>query len=515
MFDFVVVGAGSAGCVLANRLSAGGRTVCLVEAGGAHHRSFKVRAPGMYYTLWKSPLDWGLSTVPQANSDDRKHYWPRGRLLGGTSCLNTLLYIRGHRANYDAWGPGWTYRDVLPLFRKSEDNERGESEYHGAGGSLPVVDHPVPAFGTAFVEATAARCKVAVNNDFNGADQEGAGPYQWNVRRGMRASTATAFLDPVRDRANLTVLTDALALALVVDGDRVTGVRIRTGAGEQTIEGRETIVSAGAIGSPHLLLLSGIGSADELRAAGVEPRHELPLVGKHLEDHLLASLVHRSAKTRKLSIPGLLGWAMRHRLTGGGGPLGLPAVPVGAFVRSRPEEPLPDIQFHASPYGIHVPTDAGVKPRFGRYVSLLPGLIYPRSRGEVRLASKDPSVPPAIDPQYFADPADLELLVTAIKLAREIAATAPLAGMLDEEVFPGPDVKTDDQLRANIRATCNTIFHPVGTCGIGRVVDADLRVRGLRGLRVADASVMPHIIGGNTNAPTIMIAEKAAELALA
>jgi choline dehydrogenase-like flavoprotein len=515
MFDFVVVGAGSAGCVLANRLSADGkRKVALLEAGGPHHKTFNVRAPGMYYGLWKTRLDWAFSTDAQAHCDGRRHFWPRGKVLGGTSCLNAIVYIRGHRSNYDAWGAGWSYREVLPLFRRSEDNARGESEYHGAGGPLSVSDHEAPPVAQAFVDATAARCKVAVNADFNGAEQEGAGYYQLTARRGLRVSTAVAFLDPVRTRENLTVITGALATSLVVDGDRVTGVRIRTAKGEQTIEGTEIILAGGAIGSPHLLLLSGIGPADELREAGVESRHDLPLVGKHLEDHLLAAVVHRSPTSRKLSVPNLLWWIAQHRMSGGSGPLGLPPVPVGAFVRSRPEEAVPDIQFHFAAAGLNLPTDAGVKVKFGRYASILPGLIYPRSHGEVRLRSADPTAAPAIDPQYFRDPADLEHLVTGIKLSREIAATAPLSSTLGEEELPGPGVKTDDDLRAFVRATCNTIFHPVGTCGIGRVVDHDLRVKGLRGLRIADASVMPKIIGGNTNAPTIMIAEKAADLAL-
>ena len=503
MFDFVVVGAGSAGCVLAARLSEAGRRVCLIEAGGPQHRTFNVRAPGMYYMLWKTPLDWAFSTEPQLHCDGRRHFWPRGKVLGGTSCLNANVYIRGNRANYDAWGDGWRYADVLPLFKRSEDNGRGASEYHGAGGPLAVDDNVVPPIGQAFVEATAAHCKVAVNPDFNGAEQEGAGPYQLTVRKGHRASTATAFLDPARKRANLEVITKAVVSELVVDGDRVTGVRLESG---QVIEGREVIVAAGAIGSPQLLLRSGIGPGDELREAGVDPRHELPLVGKHLQDHLLAAVVYESPSTRNLSIPSMLWWTLQHRM-GGKGVLGQAPVPVGAFVKSRAQEPIPDVQFHFSPFGVNLPTDAGFKPKFGRFTSLLPGLIYPRSHGEVTLRG--------IDPKYFADAADLDHLVAGVKLAREIAATGPLAGMLGPEVFPGPAVQSDDDLRANIRATCNTIFHPAGTCGIGRVVDPDLRVRGLRGVRIADASVMPEIIGGNTNAPTIMIAEKCAELALA
>ncbi|HEY5927818.1 MAG TPA: GMC family oxidoreductase N-terminal domain-containing protein [Kofleriaceae bacterium] len=527
MFDFVIVGAGSAGCVLANRLSADpARKVALIEAGGPHHRTFNVRAPGGWPELWRTKLDWGFSTEPQPHSDQRRHYWPRGKLLGGTSCLNAMVYIRGHRDNYDAWrdlgNPGWGYSDVLPLFKRSEDNARGASEFHGAGGPLHVDDHPVVPVCQAFVEAVAARCNVPVTDDFNGADQLGAGIYQHTARKGLRASTATCFLDPVRGRDNLTVLTDAHATSLVIDGDRVTGVRVRVRGSEEVIEAREVIVAAGAIGSPHLLLLSGIGPTTELRDAGVESRHELGGVGKHLEDHLLSPMMYEVSATNALSFARskLVWWLMQH-LVARKGPLALPAPPVGAFVKSTPSAPRPDIQFHLTPYPWPFQPNSD-EPRaraYGRCASLGPGLIYPRSHGEVRLRSADPMAAPIIDPQYFSAPADLELLVAGVKLTREIAATSPMKEMLGAEVFPGPQVQSDDDVRAYVRATCNTIFHPTGTCKMGvdalAVVDHELRVHGLRGLRVADASIMPRIIGGNTNAPTIMIAEKCAELALA
>jgi choline dehydrogenase len=525
-WDFVIVGAGSAGCVLANRLSADGkRKVCLLEAGGPHHRTFKVRTPAAWPQLWRTPLDWNLSTEPQAHSDNRKHYWPRGKLLGGTSCLNAMIYIRGHRDNYDEWralgNPGWGYSDVLPYFKKSEDNARGASEYHGAGGPLHVSDHPRPAkFCTALAESIAAACHTKVTDDFNGADPEGAGIYQHTVRRGQRWSTAVAFLDPARTRSNLTVITDAHALSLVRNGDRVTGVRCMIGGSEQTISGTEIIVCGGAIGSPQLLLHSGIGPAGELRAVGVDPTHELPGVGKHLEDHLLVFMIYEATAAGALAMTKnkMAWWALRY-LMGAGGPLAAAPTEAGGFVKSRPDAPRPDIQFHAAPWGFQIPnTDVRRRDPLGRFCGIAPGLIYPKSSGEIRLRSNNPMDAPAIDPRYFSDPADLEHLVAGVKLSREIMASGPVKDLLGAETFPGPGVKTDDDIRALVRGSANTIFHPTGTCKMGTdamaVVDPELRVRGLQGLRVADASIMPRIIGGNTNAPTIMIAEKCADLCL-
>ncbi|HEU0034112.1 MAG TPA: GMC family oxidoreductase N-terminal domain-containing protein [Kofleriaceae bacterium] len=526
MFDYAIIGAGSAGCVLANRLSKDpALRVALVEAGPAgKHRSFGVRAPGLYQTLWWGALDWHLTTEPQPHVDDRRLYWPRGKLVGGTSCLNAMVYIRGHHDNYDAWrdlgNPGWGWSDVLPYFKRSEDSARGASEYHGAGGELPVGDcHEPSDVARAFVAATAARCGVRVTDDFNGADQEGAGIYQHTVKRGMRGDTASAFLDPIRGRANLTIISDALAVGLVVANERVTGVRLRVRGSEQTIEAREVVLAGGAIGSPQLLMLSGIGPADELRAAGIAPIHELAGVGKHLQDHLLVPVMYETRGGPALSRLGLVSSIARH-LARKVGPLATSPVEAGAFVRSRPDQPRPDIQFHFTPYGLTPPnTDVKRALPWGRLAMLLPGLIYPKSHGEIRLASSDPAAPPAIDPKYLSDPADLEHLVDGVLLAREVANTAPLAELLGPERLPGPDVTTRDGVRAAVRRSVNTIFHPVGTCKMGSdamaVVDAELRVRGLAGLRIADASIMPDIIGGNTNAPVIMIAEKAADLMLA
>jgi choline dehydrogenase len=524
MYDYVIVGAGSAGCVLASRLSENPSCrVLLVEAGGPKHQSLKVRAPGLYSLLWRTELDWEFYTTPQEHVDGRRMYWPRGKLLGGTSCLNAVVYIRGHRDNYDAWqnqgNAGWGYSDVLPYFKRSEDNARGSSEFHGAGGALRVSDQRPSPVSEAFVEAIAKHCGIPVTGDFNGKEQEGAGLYQVTANSGRRASTASAFLDPVRWRKNLEVLTGALATKIVVDRGRARGVTCLVGGRERTVSAsEEVILCGGAIGSPHLLLLSGIGPGDELRAAGVASVHDLPGVGKNLQDHLLFPVVFAAASptVRPVSIPRMAAWALQYAATGGG-PLGNGPVEAGAFSRSNPNAPRPDVQYLFVPYGVGLPnSDEKRPPPVGRQVSVVPCLIYPRSRGEIRLQGNDPTRPPAIDPKYFAEPADLDHLVHGVRQSRAIAATEPLARFGLREKYPGPECTSDEVIAAKVRTTVNTIFHPVGTCKMGNdpmsVVDPQLRVHGIEGLRVVDASIMPDIIGGNTNAPTIMIAEKAADL---
>ncbi|MEP6860047.1 MAG: GMC family oxidoreductase N-terminal domain-containing protein [Deltaproteobacteria bacterium] len=523
MFDVAIVGAGSAGCVLAHRLSAeSSRKVALIEAGPPKHGSLLVRAPLLYQKLWYGKLCWGYRTVPQAHADQREMYWPRGKVIGGSNSFNAMVYIRGHRDNYDEWrdlgNPGWGYADVLPYFKRSEDNERGASDFHGAGGPMPIRDtfDPLPV-SRAFVEAAAARCGVPITTDFNGDAQEGAGFPQVTIFGGVRVSSATHYLDPIRARDNLTVIPNALACSLVLDGDRCTGVKLRVGKTEQVIEAREVIVCGGAIGSPHLLMLSGIGAGAELQAAGVEPRHELRGVGKHLEDHLLVYPQWRTKRgaNKALSRLGIVGSLFQHVFAKRGN-LTRGPVEALAFVKHSADSPRPDNQFHFAAWGLTGPnSDVKRTDPFGRFCAIMPGLIYPRSQGQITLRDGDPASPPLIDPAYFSDPRDLDHMLAGVKLAREIAATEPLASLLEDEVFPGPTTTSDDDLRAWIRSSANTIFHPTGTCKMGTdpaaVVDPELRVHGLRNLRVADASVMPRIIGGNTNAPTIMIAERCAD----
>ncbi len=498
----------------------------MLEAGGPDHRSLRVRTPGLVGTLWRSRYDWTYFTSPQSGLLRRKMHWPRGKVLGGSSSINYMIYMRGHRDNFDHWrslgNEGWGYEDVLPLFKRSENNVRGASAFHGADGPVDVTDVDANPMSDRLVEAAKDALLVPGNADFNGAEQEGAGRFQATIRGGERCSASVAFLRPARSRPNLTVETGALVGGVTIENGRAVAVRYRRGGKAQEVRAaREIILSSGAIGSPQLLLLSGIGPADELRALGIPVAVDLPGVGKNLQDHIMVpvSIEDKARVTGNISPLNLLRWLAQHRLTKAG-PMASNAAEAGAFVRSAASVSRPDIQFHFLPVAsAQVNYDEGMFMPKGHAFVMIPTVLYPESRGEIRLASADPAQAPIIDPRYFSEEADLRVLVLGVRLAQRMMRSKHLADCCGKALSPLADAEDEATLREEVRRRCNTLFHPVGTCKMGNgpeaVVDASLRVRGVEGLRVVDASIMPTIVGGNTNAPTIMIGEKAAELILA
>ena len=524
MFDYIVVGAGSAGCVLAARLSEDPSvSVCLVEAGHAD-RSVLIHCPAGLALMAKQPqLNWGFDTLPQPGLNGRRGYQPRGKVVGGSSSINAMIYIRGQHADYDHWAaqgnPGWAWDDVRPYFLKAEHNERGADDWHGTGGPLNVADLRSPnRLSSLFVQA-AQQAGLPRTDDFNGPSQEGVGMYQVTQKNGERCSAAKAYLTPNLNRPNLQVLTGAQVTRVLFDGRRATGVEVQQGGARRELQARrEVLLSAGALQSPHLLLLSGVGAGADLQAAGVKLVHDLPGVGRHLHDHLDSIIVvdaPRMAESFGISFGGVL------RAIGGifewrshrSGMLTTNFAEAGGFVRSHADEPAPDIQLH---FVIGKLVDHGRKTVFGHGISCHLCVLRPKSRGRVSLATKDPLAPPAIDPAFLSDPDDIQRMVRGVKLMRRVLQQPALAAFAGRELPASAGAQTDAQIEQFIRNHADTIYHPVGTCRMGPgpddVVDERLRVRGLQGLRVVDASIMPRIVSGNTNAPTIMIAEKAADM---
>ncbi|WP_374673926.1 GMC family oxidoreductase [Ideonella sp.] len=523
-FDYLVIGAGSAGSVLASRLSEDPQCrVGLVEAGPAD-RSVLIHCPAGLALLAKNgQANWGFETVPQPGLGGRRGYQPRGKVLGGSSSVNAMIYVRGQREDYDAWAaegnPGWGFDDLLPYFLRAEDNARGASAWHGTGGPLHVMDlcDPNP-HSAAFVEA-GRQAGFPVNADFNGATQEGVGMYQVTHRRGERCSAAKAYLAPAVSRPNLTVITGAQALRVVLDGRRAVGVEVQRGGRRELLRARaEVLLSAGALQSPQLLMLSGIGPADELQRHGIAIAHALPGVGRNLHDHVDVVQVVDAPRITDLfglSLPGA--WAVwrgigrwrRERR----GLLTTNFAEAGGFLRTDPGEATPDIQLH---FVIGKLVDHGRKTVFGHGYSCHVCLLRPRSRGTLTLASADPLAAPRIDPNFLGDDEDTARLVRGFKLMRRILQQPALAALGGRELATSAGAQTDAQIEAFVRSHADTIYHPVGTCRMGAddqaVVDARLRVRGLEGLRVVDASVMPRVVSGNTNAPVIAMAEKAVDL---
>jgi len=523
-YDYIIVGAGSAGCVLANRLSADpGISVLLLEAGPSDWHPFLHMPAGIAKLVGKKGVNWDYQTAAEPQLGGRSLWWPRGKVLGGSSSINAMCYIRGHARDYDEWAglgaEGWDWATVLPYFLRSEANTRGAGPWHGGDGPLGVDDlrytNPLSA---AFIEA-AGQAGMPGNPDFNGPEQTGFGWYQVTQRNGARCSSAAAYLAPVRKRANLHVATGALAGKVILEGTRATGVAYtHRGRAIQARARREVLLSAGAINSPQLLMLSGIGPAAQLADHGIDVRVDLPGVGENLQDHL--DVCTLQCATQRITYDTLFDpWVAARYYLQRQGPGTSNIAEAGGFAHSRlaPDE-RPDLQFHFVPAQLD---DHGRNRLPGSGYTVHVCGLRPRSRGRLRLASADPQAKAVLEAGYLSDPEryDLAVLLEGLKLSRRILAQPAFAPFRGEELLPGAGVSSDEDLVAYIRRKAETIYHPVGTCRMGHddtaVVDPQLRVRGVENLRVVDASVMPKLIGGNTNAPTIMIAERASDLVLA
>ncbi|MCZ8293287.1 MAG: choline dehydrogenase [Hylemonella sp.] len=524
MYDYIIIGGGSAGCVLAARLSEDpGVQVALLEAGPPDD-SVLIHCPAGLALLAKSgQANWGLQTVPQAGLNGRRGYQPRGKVLGGSSSVNAMIYTRGHPRDYDDWAaqgnPGWAWSDVLPYFKRAEHNERGADDFHGSGGPLNVMDLRSPnRHSPDFVQA-GVEAGFVHNPDFNGAEQEGVGLYQVTHKNGERYSAAKAYLTPHRARPNLHVLTGAHATRILLEGKRAVGVEfVQNGIKRELRAQREVLLSAGALLSPQLLMLSGIGPADQLREHGITLRHELPGVGRNLQDHVDVVLVYDAPQLTELfglsvkgalkMVRGIFEWRRQRS-----GMLTTNFAEAGGFIRSQASEVIPDLQLH---FVVGKLVNHGRTTTTGHGYSCHVCLLRPKSRGSVRLASADPLAAPLIDPAFLAERDDMDRLIRGFKLMRSILSQPALARFGARELPASAAARSDAQIEDFIRNHADTIYHPVGSCRMGPgtmdVVDAQLRVHGLQGLRVVDASVMPGLVGGNTNAPVIMMAEKAAAL---
>jgi choline dehydrogenase-like flavoprotein len=529
--EYVVVGAGSAGCIVARRLAERGARVVLLEAGG-HDRSRFLRIPGMISIVHTIPqvkkkFDWGFYTVPQKHALGRRIPTVRGKVIGGSSSINGLLFVRGHRANYDAWAAdgctGWSYADVLPSFKRLEDWEGGASAHRGVGGPVAVTRQKglTPA-SEAWLEALTESLGVPFNEDYNAAEQEGATIFQMSAKGGVRYSASTAYLGGAGKGAGVAVETGATVSRVVIERGRAVGVELLGARGERRVvrASREVILCAGVFGSPQLLMLSGIGPAAHLRELGLDVVSDLP-VGKNLHDHLFVPMTFLAPSAIHRGTPFHFLGGMIKEATRGDSWFGRTVFEGAGFVRSKRANGHPDLQIHTLPWSYPTPNqDKPVRPKVDTRpaITVMPTLIYPKSRGEMRLASADPTEAPLIDPSYLAEPDDARFLLDGMKLIREVMASRRLADVVTGELLPGPEFADDAALARELPNRIHTVYHPVGTCRMGAagdaraVVDPTLKVKGVDGLRVADASIMPSITGGNTNAPAMMIGEHAAAL---
>ncbi|WP_424988096.1 GMC family oxidoreductase [Microbulbifer sp. S227A] len=523
--DYVIVGAGSAGCVLANRLSRdSSKKVVLLEAGGRDINPWLHVPVGFFKTIDRPAYDWQYKTEPVPGLNGRSVDWPRGKGLGGSSAINGLLYVRGQAEDYDRWrqmgNTGWGWDDVLPYFRQSENNERGADEFHGDAGPLSVsnmrVERPIT---NAWLDA-AQQAGYPYNPDSNGAEQEGVGVFQFTARKGRRCSAAVAYLNPVKHRGNLRIITHARVARIHFEGGRARGVAYTDRAGNTHVvrAGREAILSGGAVNSPQLLMLSGIGEASQLQENGIETVRDLPGVGKNMQDHLQARLVFKTnIPTLNDEVRTLFGQALigLQYVINRSGPMTIAASLACGFMRTRPDVATPDIQFHVQPM-----TAQDMKKGADRFSAFSSSVcqLRPESRGEIRITSADPNAYPEIHPNYLATETDCQTMVNGVRIAHRIAQQPALASRITEMFKPDASVAMDDDaaILEWVRGNASSIFHPAGTCKMGQdnmaVVDDRLRVHGVPGLRVVDCSIMPEIVSGNTNAPTMMIAEKAADM---
>jgi choline dehydrogenase len=521
--DFVVIGAGSAGCAVAARLSEDPATrVVLIEAGGEDRNRWIHIPLGFGKTFADPSVNWCYETEPDPGADNRRVYWPRGKVLGGSSSINGMVYIRGQAEDFDHWrqlgNTGWSFDDVLPYFKRAEHQVRGADGFHGSGGPLCVSDVEPHPIAEAFIDAALA-LGFARNDDFNGAAQDGVGYHQTTTRNGRRCSTAVGYLRPALRRPNLRVITEALTEKILLEGGRATGVIFLRGGQFHTVRAaREVILCGGAINSPQLLMLSGIGPQDHLTQIGISVQQHLPGVGQSLQDHYSAPIKLKCSQPvtvndvmlsqiKKLGVG--IQYYVRRR-----GPLAMISSPAALFARTRPELATPDVKISISPFSADRPQD-GLHKWSG--FTMIAYQLRPESRGEIKLKTADPAAPPAVYPNYLSDRIDQQTIVEGLNLCRRLLAHPSLQHYVAGEFLPGREVQSDEQLLDHARRRGGTVYHPTSTCKMGgdamAVVDAELRVRGIAGLRVADASVMPTLVSGNTNAATIMIGEKCADLA--
>lgn len=532
-YDFIIVGAGSAGCVLADRLTADRRfRVLLLEAGGSDKRLFVQMPAGLGQVFYDPTVNWCYETEPDQQLGGRTDFWPRGKLLGGSSSINGMVYIRGQREDFDDWAklgnPGWGYEDVLPYFRKSEDNDEGANRWRATGGPWKISGIKGREQEVVKLAVKAALSKGwPANPDFNGETQEGVGLYQFSFRNGQRTSSATAFLDPARNRRNLTIVTNALATRILFDDRTATGIVYRRDGKVLTARARrEVILSGGAVNTPLLLELSGVGDGARLQHHGIDLVHHSPMVGENLQDHVFTGFTYRTSvptlNDRINTWPKLILQGARYVLTRSG-PLSLGINQGGAFVRTRADEVRPDAQLYFIPLSFQAPTKGkptGLKAHRFSGMTINASPCRPESRGAIHIRSANPDDTPVIHRNYLATENDMRVMIDSLRLADEVAHTGPLAGVVEERLFMPAGKLSDDQIAQWARNTGRTTYHPTSTCTMGpdpaqAVVDPQLKVHGLHRLRVIDASIMPLIVSGNTNAAATMIGEKGADLVLA